>query len=162
MSLDARQLLEQIVRPALRSFGPAYSTPAAEQLVMGTAAQESSLRWVRQVGGGPGRGLWQIEPRTFLWLRDEVAPKKGLATAANRWGRSDSPHPDELIWNFALGAAYCRLRYIASPRPLPQRGDILGMAEEWKVTYNSRLGKGTADEFLQAWERIIAPARLWA
>lgn len=159
--MDPRQLLDWIVRPALRAMGPRWSTPAAEQLVMGTAAQESALRLVRQFGRGPGRGLWQMEPPTMIWLRDVVAPARGLAAAVNRWTSDRPGHPDELMGNFPMAAAYARLRYIASPRPLPAFDDIRAQAEEWKTVYNTWKGKGTVDEYLGAWSRLIAPARLW-
>lgn len=160
MSIDAGQFLEYIVRPALKPLGPAYSTPAAEQLVVGTAAQESSLRWLRQVGGGPALGICQMEPATFRWLRDQFAPSKGLQ-AANKFASRPCPEPEELIGNLWLSVAYCRLRYIASPRPLPAKGDVLAQAEEWKAVYNSHLGAGKVEHYLRTWERLVAPAGLW-
>lgn len=51
-----------VVRPVLRVMS-AWSQPA-EDLVMGTAAQESRLTYLRQLGGGPALGLWQMEPAT--------------------------------------------------------------------------------------------------
>jgi len=62
MSLDAGQLRMYVVRPVLRVMS-AWSQPA-EDLVMGTAAQESRLTYLRQLGGGPALGLWQMEPAT--------------------------------------------------------------------------------------------------
>lgn len=160
MGLDARQLLEYVVRPALRAFGPGYSTISAEQLVLGTAAQESGLRYLRQVGGGPALGLWQMEPATFRWLRDQFAPQKGLSAAANKF-TDGQPEDAGLLWNLRLGAAYCRLRYVPDPRPLPPAGDTLGQASYWKRVYNTTAGAGQVDQYLQAWERLVAPARLW-
>jgi hypothetical protein len=165
VGLDPRHFLEHVVRPALRPFSPGYATPAAEQLVVGTAAQESSFRWLRQVGGGPALGLFQMEPATFRWLRDGFLGernKAALREAVNFYATRPTPDQDELVWNLRLAAAYCRLRYIASPRPLPRFGDVLGLAESWKADYNTSMGRGKVSEFLQSWDRLVAPVRLWA
>lgn len=75
--IDPRQLRDLIVRPVPEQLD-LYS-PAAEQLVMGTAAQESRLVYIRQHLGedkhGRGRGLWQIEPAEDLRRRE--AAKSG-------------------------------------------------------------------------------------
>lgn len=160
MSLDVRHVLEYVVRPAIRPLGPAYATTAAEQIVLGTAAQESGFRYLRQVGGGPALGLWQMEPATFRWLRDQFAPNHGLSGAVNKFAHS-TPEDVELMWNLRLAAAYCRLRYIADPEPLPAAGDTARQAAYWKRVYNSVVGAGTAEQYLQSWARLIAPLRLW-
>src|SRR5262245_44149952 len=75
MSLSSEQLRNYIVIPTLKHLDPEipYSA-AAVNLVMGTAAQESGLRWLDQndPGGrpGPGYGLWQMERGTHddIWL----------------------------------------------------------------------------------------------
>lgn len=161
MSLDPRQVLEHVVRPALRAFGPGYRTMAAEQLLMGTAAQESGFRYLKQVGGGPALGLWQMEPATFRWLRDQLAPARGLSSAAHESTRGREPDESELIWNLRLAAAYCRLRYIADSDPLPPSGDTMAQANYWKRVYNTHLGAGTPSQYLQSWVRIVSPLRLW-
>ncbi len=49
--LDIRQFRANIVRPTLEAIG-AHSR-AAEDLVLGTALQESNLRYLRQPNDGP-------------------------------------------------------------------------------------------------------------
>ena len=65
--MDAFQLRTEIVKPALEAIG--YYSPAAEALIMGTAAQESHLKYVKQLGDGPALGLFQMEPATHddIW-----------------------------------------------------------------------------------------------
>ena len=62
--LNVRDLRVEVIRPALRALD--LWSPAAEDLVLGTAAQESGLAYLRQIGGGPALGLWQIEPATQI------------------------------------------------------------------------------------------------
>jgi hypothetical protein len=52
MGIDTKQLLELVVRPVLDEIGA--GGVAAEQLVMGTIAQESDMgTWLHQRGAGP-------------------------------------------------------------------------------------------------------------
>src|SRR5208282_4639211 len=58
----ARSVLLQAIRPALTILGKGGL--AAEQLVLGTGIQESLLVERVQSGGGPARGLFQMEHAT--------------------------------------------------------------------------------------------------
>ena len=50
--MDVRQFAHAIVRPTLYALD--LHSPAAERLMLGTAAHESDgLRYIRQLGGGP-------------------------------------------------------------------------------------------------------------
>jgi hypothetical protein len=66
--IDPRQFRALIVRPALESIN--LWSQQAEDLVMGTAAQESRLIYLRQLGNGPALGLFQMEPATHndIWV----------------------------------------------------------------------------------------------
>lgn len=164
MSIDPKQLLEYVVRPALSELvdGPIHmASGAAEQIVMGTAATESKLRWIRQVGGGPAVGLWQMEPVTFYDIRDRFA--KTQPYLWNALGASSidlKPEPLELAYNWKLAALCCRVKYLMSSMPLPALNDIAGMAHMWKVVYNTAGGSGKESDFIHSWETIIAPANL--
>jgi hypothetical protein len=78
MPLNAMQVRD-VVREALDRLGArgryaALAAPAAVELVCGTFAAESDLRWLRQTPRGPARGLGQMEPASALdlwtnWLR---------------------------------------------------------------------------------------------
>jgi hypothetical protein len=162
MSLDARQLLMHVIRPALRQLGTPYATPAAEQLVLGTAATESSLRWIYQRPDGPAVGLWQMEPSTFRWLRDgfldgDSRGRAELRSGVRQLSMGSPPEPHELAGNLFLGAAFCRLRYLADPHVLPPAFDVVALAGTWKRVYNTHLGAGTPSNFIEAWEWLIAP-----
>lgn len=150
--LDPRQLRDLIVRPVLEQLD-LYSL-AAEQLVMGTAAQESGcFRYIRQHLGkgkhGRGRGFWQIEPATAVDLIPR-APKLA-SEAIYRLMIPGLPLETQLEGNLYLGAALCRLKYRDDPNPLPVAGDVGAMAETWKRCYNTYKGKGKPAEFVANW-----------
>lgn len=146
--MDIRQFRDLIVVPALGHIG-AYSR-AAEQLVMGTAMAESKLFFIQQIGRGPARGFFQMEPATHddIWenyLRrrlDLLNDLKGLIIR-------DMDLHDQLHGNLFYAAAMCRIHYLRFREPLPKEGDWPGMAAYWKKYYNTRLGAGTVEGFLQ-------------
>lgn len=159
--LDPSQLLAQAIRPALATMGERFAGPAAEQLVLGTAAVESNLVWLMQHGAGPALGLWQMEPFTFRDLIARMRPP--VSDAVLSLATSADPLPSEVAWNLRFGAAMCRLKYRDDPHPLPRAGDIQGMAVTWKRCYNSRLGAGQPEDFERAWGNLIAgqAERMW-
>lgn len=147
LGLDLGQLRTEIVRPTLKALS--LWTPAAENLVLGTAVTESRLRFVRQVGGGPALGLWQMEPTTHddLWssylfynhaLADLVLPMAGDIIGG--W-----PPPHELIWNLRYACAMCRVHYRRIKAPLPAN-EAVALASYWKRYYNTPLGAGTIEK----------------
>ncbi len=62
---------------------------------------------------------------------------------------------DQLRGNLFYAAAMCRIFYLRFSKPLPQAGDWHGMAKYWKRYYNTHLGAGTVDGFLQKSEPVI-------
>lgn len=165
MSLDPRQLRDLVVRPALEHIG--LWSLAAEQLVMGTAAQESRLTYLAQVGGGPALGLFQMEPAThldiwtnFLRFRKDLRRQvigllvPGVPSLAPV-DLASPPGPMALVLNLSYAAAMCRVHYYRSKATLPEAGDVPGMAARWKAVYNSEAGAGKPEEFIRNW-RLVA------
>ncbi len=162
-ALSPVDLLKFVIRPALKlmegvndSQLPRFNTMAAEQLLVGTAAQESGgFLYLRQKGPGPALGIFQIEPRTFhdLWSRLSPSLRAVLIAEAGAF----SPTPDMVAWNHRFGAMMARLKYRDDPNPLPNAGDIPGMAWAWKRGYNTVKGDGTVEEFISSWRRYVAP-----
>jgi len=106
----ARNILITAIRPALNILGKGGR--AAEQLVLGTAIQESLLIHRQQLGNGPALGLFQMEPAThndcwqsYLNFRRDLADKvkrisdmKGMRVVTSQAGAA--------AW--AVGAASVR------------------------------------------------------
>lgn len=160
--LDAGHLRLYVVRPALTMID-AWSKDA-EELVMGTAAQESHLRWLKQLGTGPGIGLFQMEPFTYndLWksflkvkpgLREKVL-KTMVMYAVN--DLLDVPVPaSQMHWNLLFAAVMCRVRYLARPGTIPPWNDLPAQAAYWKKNYNTHLGDGTVEQYIENYRRLI-------
>lgn len=125
------------IRKALHKISK-YS-PAAEQLLLATAMQESDLKYTTQIGGGPALSYFQIEPAThddiwnnYLKYRPSLAQKvTSLMTspAANKI--------DELRTNTAYAAAIARIKYARVAEAIPNLDDISSMAAYWRKYYNA-------------------------
>jgi hypothetical protein len=121
---------------------------AAENLVVGTALQESNLMWLHQIGDGPALGFFQIEPATHsdLWS-NYIQHRPKLMQIMHELITPGVDRERQLITNIAYATAVCRLIYYRRPEPLPEPEDIDGLASYWKQHYNTVLGKGTAAEW---------------
>ena len=159
MSLDVRQLLERVVRPALTGLGPGMASEAAIRLVLGTGAVESGYRALAQYGGGPALGLWQMEAATHrdIWT-NFLAHRPALRGRVLALAGTTTPPPaDLLIYHLRYAAALCRVHYLRDPAPLPDPHNLRALAETWKRHYNTRLGAGTIAQFEAAWFRLVRP-----
>lgn len=151
--LNVEQARTYIIRPALEHIG--FWSAAAETLVLATGLAESGLRYVDQVDKaghpGPAFGLFQIERATHddIWRR-WLAMRPAIA---DRVRELIAPEPQDLcrqMWgNHLYAAAMCRIFYLRVPERLPLADEPAGMARYWKRYYNTSLGKGTIEGFLQ-------------
>ncbi|KYN82243.1 hypothetical protein ATY36_13735 [Vibrio cidicii] len=159
--MDAKQLTTLVVRPTLKMLG-LYSR-SAEQLIVGTIYQESlNGHFLAQVGGGPALGVIQMEPATYhdIW-NSYLAYKRSLANKitelASMAALDDDMRPDvsQLITNLAFAVAMCRIHYLRKKPPLPKAGDIEGLARYWKEHYNTPLGAGRVEEFIEKFPKEV-------
>lgn len=146
--MDIRQFRDYVVVPALERIN-AYSREA-EQLVMGTALAESKIFFLQQVGRGPARGIFQMEPITHddIW-KNFLSRRAGLMNDLKGLIMRDMDLHDQLRGNLFYAAAMCRIHYLRFREPLPAPGDWPGMAAYWKRYYNTPAGAGTVEGFLQ-------------
>jgi len=146
VSIHDRQLRD-LIRRTLADVD--LWSSAAENLLLGTCAQESRLgTYIRQLGG-PALGIMQIEPATFQWLQGKYCKRfPEIATAA----------APQLEWDLRLSIIMARLRYLVVPSPLPAAGDMHGLAAYWKKYYNTEAGSGTLKEFAENYLRYVTQA----
>lgn len=166
--LDPRDLRDLVVRPVLQLLD-LPSPAASEKLLMGTAAQESRFRYLKQLGTGPALGLWQMEPFTFrdLWSRFGPGSRKGIGVILDQLvARPRTSIPisaaeltGQIVWNLRLACAMARVHYYARPFSMPQEPSppVEELARIWKEHYNTMMGKGREEEFVEAYEELVAP-----
>lgn len=147
--IDTSHFCQYVIQPALETL-ELYS-PAAEELLLGTAIQESGLRHLHQIGG-PALGVFQIEPFTHQDLyANFLSYRPQLRWRLNRI--SPERDDEQLIYNLRYAAAVARLLYYRAPEALPDEGDVEGQAEYWKRYYNTTYGKGKPEEYIAKWNR---------
>lgn len=132
------------------------SSEAAVELLVGTALKESGgLRWRIQLGGGPARGLFQMEKATYddIWKNYLAfrAPLRDAVVAAFT-PAGEALSFDQITDDDGYAAVMARLKYLRVPARLPAAGDLAGQAEYWKKYYNTTLGKGTVAGYVAAWK----------
>jgi hypothetical protein len=114
--MDIRQLRDYVVRPALERINA--WTPNAEQLVIGTALAESRAFFIHQVGRGPARGFFQMEPVTHddIWER-YLSRRPALLNELKGLIMRDMDLHDQLHGNLFYAAAMCRIFYLRFKEP---------------------------------------------
>ena len=127
-------------------------------LLLGVAVQESGLRSTRQLGHGPARGYWQMEPVTerdhWRWLQTNPPL---LASLHERCG-VDEASAMALQHNLPYQVLMARLHfYLRDPQPLPAPDDLINQARCWKTYYNTDAGKGTIAAYIEHWNMIVRP-----
>lgn len=148
--LDAKDL-QRYIRHLLLEIK--MWTLSGEILILGTAAQESHCgKWLEQMGGGPAVGIYQIEPRTYADVLENVLPvyekRCGL-------GKQQFPdNPEFLKFDLRLSTIIARLHYARFKEKLPSPHDLQGLARYYKKYWNTEEGKGTEEEFLENLHRV--------
>ncbi len=150
--MDKKQLRDLIKRVLVDLD---LHSESAENLLMGTAAQESGLgEYIRQLGGGPALGIFQMEPNTFndivqnyLQYKPEMAKKVMAISGVNAF------RSEYLEYNLALSICMCRVHYLRVPARISD--DLTGWAKYWKEHYNTRIGKGTEKEFVRNFKKLV-------
>ena len=144
--------IEYVIQPVLDHLDAGGRN--VEELLLGTAIQESRLEYLNQLGGGPAVGVFQMEPATHndIW-ENYLKYKPGLSGLVKSWSLSpDTPTATEMRGNMYYAAAMCRVHYRRVPSALPAAGDLEGQATYWKDHYNTHLGAGTVEEYIEHYQ----------
>jgi hypothetical protein len=151
---DDIKTLTQWTYQAIKDLTNSKTVPKHHMvLLMATAGMESGFKFRKQLGSGPARGLWQIEPATGIdifnrWLQTKPNLKtwQGLTWAC--WGF----HGSERGFKLTLGeigelcenddifcAMIARCKYLMSSLPIPEK--VTDQAIYYKQIYNTIQGK---------------------
>jgi hypothetical protein len=157
----AMKLQLETIRPVLEAIQKESDRHLAgldaEELLLGTAIKESGLNYRRQLNGGPALGLFQMESATHddIW-QNFIEYRKPLKDAMlHHFNVTQKPDATRLVDDDSYAAIMARIRYARVPGSLPPAGDLRAQAQYWKANYNTSKGKGTVEEYLAAWHRIM-------
>lgn len=150
VSLDKTQFKDLVIVPALQILR--LDSQSARELLLGTALQESGLKYLKQLNNGPALGLFQMEPATHddIW-KNFMRYQGELTSRMNTISRLQIP--EVMITHLLYAAAMCRIHYYRVKEALPAAGDLEGQAKYWKKYYNTTQGAGTVDEYTRNWRK---------
>jgi len=164
--MNPHHISEHIILPALvalAEFDERMNTSVAVDLLMGTAAQESRLgHYLVQKGGGPAKGIFQMEGDTHRSLWEFYINRKGheklrvimLDFVPSNCIKEGIPNEKELIYHPVYAAAMTRVHYWQFPDSIPD--NLEGQAGYWKRHYNTERGHGTVIEYIQRYKELVA------
>ena len=142
--------LRRVIRTALKQLGD--WSPAAENLLLGTALQESGHN--ARLREGRRLGIYRISPAAHRAVWDkylvgdpELASRvRGLA---GQHGFLCDPH-GELATNLKYATAIAWMIYRRHGHDLPDAEDIAGLARHWHRHFHSR-PSGSAEDFVSSY-----------
>jgi hypothetical protein len=148
--IDPQQFRDLVIAPSLALVG--LGGAAAEELMLGTALQESGCGRHLKQANGPALGIWQMEPATHrdIWanflrgrpaLADKIDELKIVGLTADA----------QLCANLPYACALARLVYERAAEPLPNAGDVAAQAAYYKRHYNTADGAASVNEYLANW-----------
>jgi len=146
MGINTKQLIELIIQPTLKGLD-LYS-PAAEQLLALTCAQESNMgTYLAQFPVSIAKGIYQMEDATHDDIRKycdtRIPPIYKINTANN------------LIYDLRYATLLCRLHYLRVKEAIPQFGNIDAMWDYYKQYYNTPKGAATRIDFLANYAKYV-------
>ena len=155
--------IRSLIESTCSAMGKKFASDDAIELVLVTGIVESRYKYLRQLGDGPARSFWQVEPATCVDnLAHYLKHRKSLIVKCAEASRVDSKYwqvYDEDIWgdilekNIAAGIVHCRLKYWRVPKSIPNTTQ--GKADYWKKYYNTEGGAGNPKHFVEAVEKWI-------
>lgn len=152
----------------------AYAFNTARLLAMTAAHESGGFRFNRQRGfsmlsRGGAFGLWQVQENSvvtslgYLQKRPDVSERAGRwlfregSVPATWWARYDVSALLLTITGWPrMGCLFARLHYLwFTPHAIP--AIVPEMAKYAKLYFNTTAGSATAQDYLEAYERWIAP-----
>jgi len=153
MSMDKDQL-RQLIRDVLIEVD--LHSDSAEELLMMTAATESHLGTYIQQVGGVAQGIFQFEPATekdiwdnYLAYREVLTDKVIYSIGGGGLSKF------ELRANLTYQIVLARIHYLRVKERLPEATDITGLANYYKVYFNTHKGKATVEKAIESYNHYV-------
>ncbi len=158
MSIIAADLMQQAIRPTLEYLG--IHSPAAEKLLLGTAAQESGFDPFCH--SDRGIGIYQItsEQHRSIWdsylafIPDLASKVRGLASQHQFLKNPDQ----ELAVNLSYSTAIAWIIYLQSDHQLPAADDADGLSLYWKDNFKHENDSQSNQKNFARWIRAHGAA----
>lgn len=159
VSVNKNQI-KDLIKDVCIQLGDKYAKKEALDIVYATGLVESKYEYIEQIGAGPARSFWQVEPETavdncknFISARPELMQRAADILGIDPYHFID-PQLDNWDWilrtNIAAGILHCRIKYWRVPESIENSRE--GLAKYWKQHYNTPDGAGSVEHFLHLTE----------
>lgn len=156
MSDLSQRIRLDVVRPTITHMG--YWSAGSEELLMMVSAHESQgFMKRRQDGGGPAKGLCQMEPVAFddLTLRYFPVRPNIRASVMCVLPPGTQMSFDLLESDDRFAFAMARAHFLKVPEPIPPHDDLEALSFYAKKYWNSMAGKATPVKYLADYRRYV-------
>jgi len=155
--------MKSLIEDVCTGMGEKFASDSAINLVLATGIVESRYEYIRQMGDGPARSFFQVEAATavdnlahYLKHRTKLMAKCAEASVVDikHWQNFDEKKWEEILEkNIAAGIVHCRLKYWRVPKRMPN--SVEGLANYWKKYYNTELGAGDPEHFVEVYNKYL-------
>lgn len=149
--MNKHQLKVHIINPVLKDM-KAYSREASD-LVWGTMCVESELYHIRQKGCFKGHGAYGFIQMELATARDimenYIKYRQNLLTLYKKYHNNHLTLEENLMGNIQFQVFMCRVHYLRVPASIPS--ELKGQAKYWKSFYNTHIGGGEIEDYLDKW-----------
>ena len=159
MGVNNKQI-KSLIKDVCVQMGEKYAKQEALDIVYATGLVESKYQYIEQIGKGPARSFWQVEPSTavdncknFISSRPDLLQASADILGIDPYYFIDA-NADDWDWilrtNISAGILHCRIKYWRIPEPIKEGKEELG--KYWKKHYNTEEGAGSVEHFLELTE----------
>ena len=165
--MNSKHFHDYFIHPTLTCMTNVIHPPkkmdslTARRLLLGTALAESGLMHLKQLGGGPALGFYQMEPATYRDIFiNYITRKKYLQDIVGELGPMPSwtqLHNGEnfMITDFNFATIMARIHYWRVSEPLPEDESPIELATYYKKYYNTSKGKADIEKSIPHFEKAI-------
>lgn len=143
-----KEIIEVVLKKLDKDTNINYSEEASD-LIFETGNAETGYKHLKQMGGGPAVGFFQIEG----WVIKDcyvnyIKYRPILIKFAEALGFDEDDMEFSVMSNIALQVFFCRICYRRRPGSIPM--STQERAVYWKKEYNTEKGKGTPEHYMEA------------
>jgi hypothetical protein len=167
--IDPKTLREEIIRPTLdlieSKIPKMKRTQEVEDLLVMIAAHESHLgKYRRQAGGGPARGIYQIEVGTYIDLYENYLEyREHYEAVLASFNCPEICDEREVELNDIYATVVARFLFWRVPEPFPRLSSydcrdsyLYALARYAKTHWNTEAGAATPEKYLEDYLRLTS------
>ncbi|MCL6269401.1 hypothetical protein M3P05_05500 [Sansalvadorimonas sp. 2012CJ34-2] len=138
-----------MIRGAFEKYNLPASESAIQLLCMIAAHESGGFRYNKQVNGS-ALSIFQVEPPSY---HEVVA----YGCSKGYLNNQDNLSEQRLLFDPTYAAAIARIFFLRFVEPIPDKGDIEGLAKYAKHYWNTNRGKATCLMYENAWNIYYGP-----